>query len=87
MRVRVCVMTVNSLKSSPTQAPDNRRINTLSLLSLRIKVEDEEHKMKKGRMSGRNTSLNFQKRVRWIGWKKIVSDCMKINQEDKNTHG
>lgn len=41
--VCVCVMAVSSLKASPTQASDNKQINVLSLLPLRIKVEDGEH--------------------------------------------
>ena len=49
--VCACVMTVSSLKASPTQASDNTQINThsLSLLSLRMKVEDEEQKWRGGR--------------------------------------
>lgn len=39
----VCLMTVSSLRASPTQASDNRQINALPPLPPRIKVEDEAH--------------------------------------------
>lgn len=46
LRVYMCVMTVRSLKASPTQASDNKKISAHFCHSLRTKVEDEEHNEK-----------------------------------------
>lgn len=62
---RVCVrlMTVSSLRASPTQASDNRQINALAPLPLRIKVEDEAHNDEEEQveMRGEKNSVFFKK--------------------------
>ncbi len=68
-------MTVSSLKASPTQASDNRPINTLPLLSVRIKVEDEEHNDKEEGVKDTRKSLILQKEG-----KKIASDCIYMHK-------
>lgn len=60
--VCVCLMTVSSLRASPTQASDNRQINALPPLPPRIKVEDEAHNDEEEQAEMRRK-------------KKSVSDC------------